>query len=609
MQTFLLWKLQGDEDERRSSIDRVKSRLQGDCSALFGTAPDVVSIQQADHALLYLELPVSGWTAPFFESDGRSWALSLDYPVDADSTFQQDDARHEKLTYLIRFSRALQHRPSPSLRHVSPPYALIFGEHSGDTILVQNDLLGFCQLLEYDAGPIWALTNRPYALKALGIRLTPEPVEWAARALTGWFPTNRTGISNLRAVPPATQLRITSLSVERTSYETLRQIVAPTEITQEGAIEIAAESLLRHVESASRFWSHAGVAFSAGRDSRSVAAAMIAAGVPMDYLRTHGHESNQEMIIARHLARVAGQTHVRQTKRAFPPASASSLERGLALAARWQCGLMETKAHKGFCRASSHLSAGNVNIMGKHGEVGRGYYYRRASRGDPGAANWREGLVDYLSSKDLDLLNPDMREPALDLIRESVAQADDVGLSGHAALDFFYLFERTRRWASGTIYCQPGKVITPFLNPTYISAVFNLPPESKTESAVHEHLIRSHMPIWADIPYLSDGAAKKWCKRHTTWWRKAHWKTADLLAAALHRKRSSYRISKGRRYAFDNHAYWRTVGGELITKALSSSDLVNSMFDRKQLEQRWPNEPDIIAVASVVERVVREPAQ
>ncbi len=86
MQTFLLWRLRGDAREHGTAIEKVESRLRGYCKALFGSTPEVVTLKQAHHALVYLELPVSGWKPRQFESDERTWALSLDYPVDADRT-------------------------------------------------------------------------------------------------------------------------------------------------------------------------------------------------------------------------------------------------------------------------------------------------------------------------------------------------------------------------------------------------------------------------------------------------------------------------------------------------------------------------------------------
>jgi hypothetical protein len=44
---------------------------------------------------------------------------------------------------------------------------------------VQTDGLGRAQLLEYDAGALWAVTNKVVALRALGVELELEPVDWA----------------------------------------------------------------------------------------------------------------------------------------------------------------------------------------------------------------------------------------------------------------------------------------------------------------------------------------------------------------------------------------------------------------------------------------------
>jgi hypothetical protein len=267
---------------------------------------------------------------------------------------------------------------------------------------------------------------------------------------------------------------------------------------------------------------------------------------------------------------------------------------------------METKAQKIFCMKDPRLGAGKVNIMGKHGEIGRGYYYRRARKSPGGIADWRGSLTHYLTVTDRDLLLPEPREAAIELIRTSVARAADFGLDGHAALDFFYLYERTRKWAPGTIYNQPSKVVTPFLNPRFIQAVFSLPPATKEDSVIQDFMVRKHFKEWTTIPYLTDRDAAKWCRRRLGRARRIVADVADFVRSLADRQTIAYRSTVGKRYAFSNDAYWRVVGKGLIDSALESSELVNSVFDREKLAKRWPREPDLLAVAATVEAVGRE---
>ena len=492
MQTFLLWRIP-EADDADSTIARVRDRLIADVREQFDATPDVVTIHQAGWALVYLELAVGGWSAPFLERDDRGWALSLDFPVDADRAVRPDD---DGDTYLTRFASALRARPAYVLATTSPPFVLIHGDHGADDIQLHNDGLGFAQLLEYDDGRVHAVTNRPLALRALDVTLEPVPAEWGARALLGWVPTDKTGYRHLSVIPPATGLRFTAGGVERTSHAVLERWLATDHAATDELLDRAADSVRSFAVDAARFWTRAGAGLSAGLDSRSVVATMVAADVAPDFVRTHGHPSNQEMIIARHLGATLDVPHVLQTGRGFPPERDDELRRCVKSALRWQAGMMENKAHKSFNMGRTALSPGNVNIMGKHGEIGRGYYYRRAGApADGDASGWRDGLLGYLADKpDAALLRRGVRDDARDLIATSVDQASAFGLTGHAALDFYYLYERTRRWASGTIYNQTGKVVTPFLNPGYLRAVFQLSSKDKASSRVHHHIVQRCRP-------------------------------------------------------------------------------------------------------------------
>lgn len=608
MQTFLLWRLGSDPRSHDREVEEVGARLRAYSKAMFGKVLTPLMLRRGGYALLALDMPVVGWIPSPYVVNQERWVLSIDFPVDADRVFTADDGDAD-IPYLVRFTRALERDPLGSLRRVSPPFALIWGDERDDRIVVQNDSIGFCQLLEYDRGQHHAITNRPLVLRALGIELEPEPVEWAARSLTGWFPLDRTGFRNVRYLAPATRLELTPTGVERTSFPVIRELIAPRGISEAAAIELAAASIREHSVAAARFWKHAVVAFSGGRDSRALVASMIAASARFDSLRTHGRDSNAEMILARHLAKVAGIPHLAQLERGFPPTTPQLLARSLHTAARWQLGLMENKAHKIFNMRHPTIGAGKVNVMGKHGEIARGYYYSKVGKQKGGVTNWKASLLEYQTSANRDLLRDDVREGAIELIARSIEEVASFGVSGHAALDLFYLHERTRRWASGTIYNQPNKVVTPFFNPDYITAAFHLSPETKQSCAMQRGIVEASMPVWRDVPYLVDRGVKKWCRAHTPVLRRL-WVAIDTrLERFKNAGRSAYLDPEGSRYAFDNVAYWRTVGAELIATSLERSDLVNAVFDATKLATRWPKEPDVLAVAATVERVSRDPLE
>lgn len=604
MQTTLLWQLSEDPAQREGEIERVAKRLHGYTSTLFGREPQVVTCALGGFGLIHHELPVEGWRAPRYAEERDEFALTLDFPADLERGIAAagDGAGPATSPLLLRLAHALRTNHEATIEQLSPTFVLVHGDRKSDELHVWNDGLGYCQFLEYRDSRRFALTNRPLALRALDIELIPEPVEWAARALSGWFHLDRTGFRNLRAVAPGSHYTLAAGRIAHERVDVVRRWLTPLGLSRADALEHASVAVRDHLIAAAKHWDRAGVAISAGRDSRAIIATMLWAGVKIDFLRTHGKPRNTEMLIARHLGRILGVEHKLQFGRGLPPGNERGLRLSFDKAVQWQLGLMENKAYKGFFRDRTHLGTGKVNIMGKHGELGRGYYYHRAERTRAGLENPEAALLEYFSGDDLDLLRPELREGALDLLRSAIAQARGHGLERHQILDFFYLFERTRRWAAGTIYNQRDKVITPFLTPGYIQATFHLDPETRRANTVQSTIVDRHAPQFAGVPYLSDEGSRKWSREQLGKVRRMLSGTVEFVASLFSPRDPPYVIGKGKRYAFDNTKYWQHVGKRWLHDALEQSPLIAAIYDRNALKERLPTEPDIIAVCASCER-------
>src|SRR2546429_7201819 len=121
------------------------------------------------------------------------------------------------------------------------------------------------------------------------------------------------------------------------------------------------------------------------------------------------------------------------------------------LALRWQAGYMVTHKHKTFLADQRLLDGGSVNIMGQHGEIGRGYYAKKIRAGEVSEAEYEGWLIGKLMAKMPPFTRKGFHEIVRYVIRQAFRQADRYDLQGSAQLDFFYLYERTRRWASGSL--------------------------------------------------------------------------------------------------------------------------------------------------------------
>ena len=200
MQIFLMWPTRSAAFASLDP-DAVARRLSKFYEPLFGSRLAARIIRNPHATAVYLELPVEGWLPPYYQEDERGWALALDFPIDADRVLRETTGeRCEPKNVLPALGRAFERDPEPLLRQLSPPFVLAWSSRDApeQPVFIQNDGLGFGQIFEYRAGDTWALTNRIFALKALGLPLRPVAEEWAVKCTLGWFPLEQTGYVGVR---------------------------------------------------------------------------------------------------------------------------------------------------------------------------------------------------------------------------------------------------------------------------------------------------------------------------------------------------------------------------------------------------------------------------
>jgi hypothetical protein len=561
MVVFLLWqRIPGDPRP-----EEVAARLRAHLAPLLPARPEMRIASGAGTSLVSLELPVNGWKPSPFQQDERLWALAPDYPVGAESAVAASGIRASGESVLSVLCRALQDDAAPLVRELAPPFSLIWFEKASGITRVQNDGLGQAQLFEYRDERRWALTNRVFALKALDIPLVIEPTEWAVRATLGWFPLQSTGYRGIRFLEPAVQLTLDGRRARRTRVDVLGDWLHPGRLSREDCLELARHSLVRQIEAAKPLWDRPSVGLSGGWDSRAVVAVLRSLGVQFR-ARVRAKPGRHDAAIASELARLGG-FDIRVVPEAVTPlGGAPGYRRSIALALRWQAGYMETTHHRSFLTDGKPLRR-VVNVMGQHGEIGRAYYAKRVSGRDDDQSE--ERLLARLESRAPPFIHQRLLGDVRDTIREAVRQADAYGLTGPARLDFFYLYERTRRWASGSLSSQTGFVFAPFLNPDYIRAVFGYPGADKESYPFHRHIVATHAPAWTRISHERD----------------------------LRRRDPNDRRAVERA--------WETVAEPVVREALDEGGTWTQIFSPDLVAARWKTAPDHVAMAHLLDETMR----
>jgi len=583
MRIFLLWRRDTGPGAALDP-DEVARALQDVVRPLFIEPPPVTVERNAAAAMVFAHLPVRGWAAPFAQEDEHSRAYATDYPIGVPRVL----APHGALPpapegELPALGRRLDDDPAPVVRELPPPFALLWWPRDRDEALLQTDGLGQAQVFEYDDGALWAATNKITALRALGVRLEPDRLDWATKCTIGWFPLDRSGYANVTFAPPGARRRLTRDGVQRSTVDVLGDWVRPAPMARADALELSRTAMIRHVrDGAAHFAGRPATGLSGGWDTRAVVASFVAAGIDVR-TKVKGQEGKFDVPIARRLADVAGLDLQVRPKSGMPPERTEDLERSLRLALLWQGGHMWRESHKAFLWGNErHGDGGALNVMGQHGEIARGYYEQRAGA-------HAGGVLDYLMAGAPAALRPDVRDAVRERLAEAFAQAECFGLTGPAALDFLYLFERTRRHNSASVNSQFGFVFTPFLAPDVIRAAYALRAagepfvrDGRQLNPLHRHVIETNMPQWRDVEFESDLEAAA---------------AADGADAGPR----DWRLAQGRRY-YDYAGYWRDVGRPLADRLTSRDGLWTEIFDPDAVRAAGEPAPlDLVLVALMAE--------
>lgn len=508
---------------------------------------------------------------------------------------------------MLGLGSALARDPDPLLRDLTPPFSRIYSPapaaDAGDdaeVTWVHNDGLGQARLFEYEDDKVWAVTNRIFALQALGITLEPDPEAWAARFAISWFPLDLTGYKRVRLVAPGTRIRISEHAIEHSTHDVISDWVHPPARSRDDCLDLALESLRAFFGETMQSWDQPSVGLSGGWDSRALVS--VLRNLDTDFsLRVRGNPGRYDVMISTELSRIAD-LHVRvKNEGGYPPEDEAGLRRSLGQALVWQGGHMSIPKHKTFLARKNYLDGGVVNVMGQHGGFGKADFAVKTKAHELRPDQYEEALVKVVLKATPPFTRRAMQERVRDLIVESYRAADRYGLEGLARLHFYFMHEYTRRWASATLSSQPGLVIAPFLNPDFIRACYGYPLAEIPAKPFHSHVTRALAPDWADVIYedqaTEDDVASGRLKPVKLKRRKRRVHDDDTWK--LERAHKKYSGSR----------YWTTVGHSLVREAFEVGGIWTTFFDPDEARRHWQEQPgkvspDAIAIAHVLPSVL-----
>ncbi len=237
-----------------------------------------------------------------------------------------------------------------------------------------------------------------------------------------------------------------------------------------------------------------------GKDSRLVAAALTAAGVPFT-ARTHGFASHPDVIVAGLIARRLGVEHTVTEPAAPGSPDETDVLRRLRATVLTSDGMLSAfeNVGSGF-RPDPPPSGGRIEAGGHGGELLRGGYAQAAWRTPAplGAAAAAE-LFRRMTTRRLGLLRP---EAARAYLASLVPAAAALARGPLAGLDGFYLANRAGRWSAAArqAYLLRSPLAQPLFADPVVRAARAVPLRYRMGDRLHRDMLGLLCPALLDVP-------------------------------------------------------------------------------------------------------------
>jgi hypothetical protein len=402
---------------------------------------------------------------------------------------------------------------------VVPPFAALAVDRAESRFVLQQDWLGMARVFEARTAGVVAFSTRPSLLPVFFAEpVTADMAGWSRYAASGHFGGDSSPIGGTRLLGPGERVRGRLgrggyWAISRQRRENVDDFVSAGLAARgddQGAVRAAADGLTRIAASVAALRDGpVTLGLSGGKDSRLVAASLIAAGV-MPLFRTN-EDSPSDGQTARTLTDILTRERGLHVDHQFFRAGSAQLVHGEGLRER----VRRLQRYYDYQYPSTFFNRPAVPprmrdelkppwFSGAGGEIATGYWYPK----QPAAAPTRRQLQDLVATKlstgtPRDIQTGPVQAGQQQLAAASTRRAFDLGVRDHGVLDYAYLVERMRRWSTSA-YDQG--IITPFISPDFVQAAFALPDTAKRARRLHIALLERLVPEWAPVPFVSTSA-------------------------------------------------------------------------------------------------------
>jgi asparagine synthase (glutamine-hydrolysing) len=296
---------------------------------------------------------------------------------------------------------------------------------------------------------------------------------------------------------------------KRTFWQAAAAAGRPVRMVDRELVDEVVEPLTRFCTAAARVTGSVNAPLSGGRDSRLLAAILIAAGIPARYW-TKGDAGSLDVGIGGEVARLYGLPH-RFSNRPTQALEGSHPTRDIG--AEW-----ETLSQTFVAQNDGLASLYNVgNIQGQPDRVERlevtftamcaeaarapyGAPYLTAQ--DASVGRTSSFLAYMLTSRPRGLVRPEAFRLARRHVQDLVRASFEEGAAAENLTTMFYLAERCRRYGANNPreLAQTEDKVVPFQTRAYVESALSILPKERSQDRLHHEVMRILVPGLESVP-------------------------------------------------------------------------------------------------------------
>jgi hypothetical protein len=384
-----------------------------------------------------------------------------------------------------------------------------------DSFECLTDALSMHPLYFQRLGDGWVVANSVEAIRGISGASDPDPLGVSTWLALGWTAGYRTLLAGVRALSPGSRVEFSRAGMKTKNSFGTGSLAALASGRRAGREETAAmvDEMVGLTRAATANGIPVKCAVTAGRDSRTVLALCLAAGV-RPRTGTIGPPDDVDVIIGRQVAEYAGLPH-----RINQPLDAPQLEDLPSIIPTFISitdGLASLSQLQDIHDHYDERDRVGVLVWGMGGEIARagvGPITKFAANGPllKRSAEFQARLLRAKLRDPAGILKPAAAAESHDYIDRFVAERVAEGWDPAQIGEVFYTFERIGRWASAGFRraTSHDDLYSPFCTHAFVNYAFRMSSGERYAEEAHRRILTALDPGLRDLPYATPWRASR----------------------------------------------------------------------------------------------------